>query len=582
MRLELIGQFFRGRGWPCARSEMLLVSYLLIIATSWFFGFAVDLPYDARLNVGLGIFLFLCLPLLYWPQCHSVLAHVLIGACLVTIFWVAAQTGGIHSMALMWPTTLSVVALLVIGLEGTVIWFGVTLMSFVVLHYLTVNHWVLSSNAHVFSHHNWAILTVTVLTVLLMIGVQLYSFLHGLQVRKLQASNLELQRTHATLLEIQNLRDEFVASVGHELRTPMNAILGFNGVLRDQIGPSASMRATVDHIHDATCQLLGLVNDILDFSQLQAGKMQLHTRYADMTALLQEICLPWQKVAKDKGIELIWHAATDFPAHILLDEKKIRKIVDNLLDNAIKFTESGAVVLKWGRQGDSFRLEVSDTGHGIAQDMQSRIFKRFERADLDTHKKYGGTGLGLAICDGLVKLHGGSIGVTSHEGFGSTFWLQMPLVAADATHCSGVLEPEIQVIPASAVFRLLLVDDNPINLMVAEIQLHKAWPELDIVSCQSGSEALRRIAQSSFDLALVDMVMPEMDGIELTHRIRGHDDLDVARMPMVAFTANVESHERQRCLDAGMNAVLTKPMDEKLMQTVISGALRQRYPQRWS
>jgi CheY-like chemotaxis protein len=301
-----------------------------------------------------------------------------------------------------------------------------------------------------------------------------------------------------------------------------------------------------------------------------------------VTSLLTQTCAPWQQAAKLKGIELMLLSAHDFPPQILLDDKKFKKIVDNLLGNAIKFTASGAVVLKWGRQGQWLRLEVSDTGHGIAQSMQSRIFKRFERADLETNRKYGGTGLGLAICDGLVNLHGGTIGVSSHEGFGSTFWLQIPLQEVTSASALTASDDDVRAIPSDTAFRLLLVDDNKINLMVAEIQLAKAWPQIDIVSCLSAMEALKAVERSGFDVALVDMVMPEMDGLELTGHLRAHIEVAVAQMPIIAFTANVESHERHRCLDAGMCDVLTKPMDEKLMVSIISRALRQRYPERWS
>lgn len=225
---------------------------------------------------------------------------------------------------------------------------------------------------------------------------------------------------------------------------------------------------------------------------------------------------------------------------------------------------------------------MSDTGNGIAPQVQSRIFKRFERADLETNRKYGGTGLGLAICDGLVKIHGGTIGVSSQEGLGSTFWIQLPLQQACSADAPLQLAEPIQTLPADAEFRVLLVDDNKLNLMVAEIQLAKAWPRLKMVSCQSGAEALAAIAHQRFDLALVDMVMPEIDGIELTRRLRAHQDPQVAQMPVVAFTANVEPHERKRCLQAGMDDVLTKPMDEKLMVSSISALLCRRYPGRWT
>lgn len=582
MSSGLIRRFCQLWGLPFTRSKMLVVSLLLIGGTSLFFGCVLDLPYDPRLNIHLAVFLVACLPFVYWPRCYELVANLLIGSSLVTVFLIAMQTGGINSMALMWPTALPVLALLLIGLKETVYWFVTTLLSFVVLHYLTVGHWISGSNAHVLDLHVWGVLTASVLTVLLMVGVQMYDYLHRLQLRKLEASNDELKRTHDTLIRIQNLRDEFVASVGHELRTPMNAILGFNGVLRDQMGRDANMVATVDHIQDATHQLLDLVNDILDFSQLQAGKMQLQLRPCDLEALLAQVCEPWKKAAHAKGIELVLQAPTSFPVHIMLDGVKVKKIVNNLVDNAVKFTDSGSVVLRWGRQDETFRLEVSDTGHGIALDVQGQIFKRFERADLETNRKYAGTGLGLAICDGLVKIHGGKIGVVSHEGVGSTFWVQLPLQDARNGCLSMGDEIEKPSIAADAEFSLLLVDDNKINLMVAEIQLTKVWPRLKVVSCLSAAEALDAVLKARFDVALVDMVMPEMDGIELTHRLRVHVDPAVSQMPILAFTANVELQERDKCLDAGMNDVLTKPMDEKLMVSKISSVLRLHDSGRWS
>lgn len=578
----LVRRFGQLWGLPFTRVQMLWVSMALIAGTSLFFGLVLDLPYDATLNIRLGIFLILCMPLLYWPASYVWVANLLLGASLVTIFWIAAQTGGINSMALMWPAALSVLALLLMGLKGTLFWWGATVLSFLCLHQLTVNGVMGGSNAHVLDKSAWGLFTVLVLTVLLMVGVHMYDYLHGLHMRKLQASNKELQRTHEALIRLQNLRDEFVAAVGHELRTPMNAILGFNGLLRDQIGPDSRMISTVDHIHDATHQLLGLVNDILDFSQLQAGKMQLHPRPCDLNALMAEASVPWRAAARAKGVELVMQAPSDFPQDILLDERKFKKMVDNLVGNAIKFTSAGLVVVKWGQHAQSFQLQVSDTGQGIAPEVQSQIFKRFERADLETNRKYGGTGLGLAICDGLVKIHGGRIGVSSQEGLGSTFWIQLPLQRAGSADAPAHLAADIQVLPADAEFKVLLVDDNQLNVMVAEIQLAKAWPRLSVVSCLSGAGALAAIAKQHFDLALVDMVMPEIDGIELTRRLRAHEDPQTSKMPIVAFTANVEPHERQRCLEAGMDDVLTKPMDEKLMVARISNLLRQRYPGRWS
>lgn len=560
-----------------SRSELLLAGLLMIGGTSWFYGLFLDLPYDPWLNIRLGIFLGLCLPFVYWPACYTLVAHLLIASCAITMFQIAMQTGGINSLPMMWLTAVPVLPLFLVGLRGTAYWFVITLVSIAVMHYLTAVNKVSGSNAHVFEHTHWGLMTVTALTLILMTGVRLYDQIHRVQMRQLEDSNEALRQTHETLIHLQNLRDEFVASVGHELRTPMNAILGFNGVLRDQLAHDPQMLNTVGHIHDATHQLLGLVNDILDFSQLQAGKMQLNIKPCDLVWVLQHACDPWQQVAEAKGVQLHFERPDDFPRQVMVDEGKFRKLADKLLDNAIKFTESGSVAVHLAREGNDLKLMVQDTGHGIAADVQGQIFARFERADLETNRKFGGTGLGLAICKGLVELMGGQIGFSSQESQGSRFWVSLPWVDVSTASSPAQAEPETQRVAADVAFKLLLVDDNKINLMVAQMQLSKAWPRMSIVSCASAAQALATLEQTAFDIALVDMVMPEMDGLELTRVIRRHAVPQVAQLPIVGFTANVESHERGRCLDAGMNDVLTKPMDEQWMVAVISRWLGPRF-----
>lgn len=565
--LQRVVQLWEG---TFSRSELLLAALLMIGGTSWVYGLFLDLPYDPWLNIRLGIFLAFCIPFVYWPACYTLVANLLIASCGVTMFQIAMQTGGINSLPMMWLTAIPVLPLFLIGLRGTAYWFVITLVSIAFMHYLTVSNKVSGGNAHVFEHIPWGYLTVTALTLILMIGIRLYDQIHRLQMRQLEDSNEALRQTHETLIHLQNLRDEFVASVGHELRTPMNAILGFNGVLRDQLAHDPQMLNTVGHIHDATHQLLGLVNDILDFSQLQAGKMQLNIKPCDLVLVLQHACDPWRKVAESKGVRLHFEKPENFPREVMVDEGKFRKLADKLLDNAIKFTNSGAVTVRLAREGDGLKLMVEDTGHGIAADVQGQIFTRFERADLETNRKFGGTGLGLAICKGLVDLMGGHIGFSSQEGQGSRFWVSLSSVDVSTASPRELLQSETLILQADAAFKLLLVDDNKINLMVAQMQLSKAWPRLNIVSCSSAAQALAALEQSAFDIALVDMVMPDMDGLALTRVIRRHAVPEIAQLPIVGFTANVESHERGRCLDAGMNDVLTKPMDEQWMVAVIS------------
>ena len=199
------------------------------------------------------------------------------------------------------------------------------------------------------------------------------------------------------------------------------------------------------------------------------------------------------------------------------------------------------------------------------------MFRQFEHADVQTNRAYGGTGLGLTICERLVAMMGGEIGVRSTLGQGSVFWFDLPL---EAVVSGRPAVAPVQALPASEPLRILLVDDNTVNLMVARLQLLKIWPQANITQCSDGPQALRYLDVLAFDVALIDMVMPEMDGMQLTHQIRSRFPTQAARMPILALTANTQPQERQRCLDAGMDDVLHKPMDTAQLVTSVSTLVR--------
>lgn len=556
-----------------SQRHMLALALLIIGVTSGIYGLFLAVPYDPQLNIRLAIFLGICALLLCLPNTHHVVAHLLIGACGLTVFLISTQTGGMNSLAMIWLAAVPMLPLFLTGMRGTVSWLVVTVLSMVLMHVMTSGEWVLSSNAHVLMAIPWGYFTVTILTLLIMTGVILYDQLHRKQMRRLAQSNEALAQTHAALVSMQNLREEFVASVGHELRTPMNAILGFNNVLRDRVGPDPMVTATVDHIHDATHQLLDLVNDILDFSQLQAAKMQVYPVPCDVVQALKKTCADWQEKARIKGIDFSLQVSRDIPECLLLDVEKFSKVAHKLLDNALKFTSSGSVQVSLSPAGNLFKLEVEDTGQGISPAVQRQIFRRFERADMETNRKYGGAGLGLAICEGLLELMGGRIDCRSQEGQGTTFCVLLPLVELPPQAKPEPSPHDTARLNVGDECRVLLVDDNKINLLVAKAQLNRLWPDMRIVCCQSAGMAWDVLKNSRFDLALLDVMMPDVDGLELTRRLRGHPDPAVATMPILAFTANVGSDEHMRCLRAGVNDVLTKPMDEKRMREVIARVL---------
>jgi len=213
---------------------------------------------------------------------------------------------------------------------------------------------------------------------------------------------------------------------------------------------------------------------------------------------------------------------------------------------------------------------VQDSGPGIAAERLPHIFNRFEQADLQTARRYGGTGLGLAVCEQLVKLHRGRIGVSSEAGQGALFWLELPLAAVQA--------PTVPAPAAGALAlrRLLLVDDNPVNLMVARLVLQNNWPEAQVQSCTDAESALAWLERERFDAVFMDMVMPGTDGRQATRRLRQHARPELARLPVIGLTANHNTHDRQLCLQAGMDEVLAKPLDAQAVRETLERLLAQR------
>jgi signal transduction histidine kinase len=268
----------------------------------------------------------------------------------------------------------------------------------------------------------------------------------------------------------------------------MNAILGFNGVLRKELADDPEQLAVVGHIRRSTEHLMQVVNDIMDFSQLQAGQLRLNPADFDLSALLQELKKRHGDKAQNKGLTLCIESDPDLPARLHGDRLRLLQIINNLVDNAIKFTHAGQVTVKLLPQGDQLRIEVHDAGRGIAVERQPYIFRRFEHADLQTNRAYGGTGLGLTLCEKLTALHGGQIGVVSQPGRGAMFWFEIPLQAALK---AGAPETSSDDGGSDEALKILVVDDNRVNLMVAQLQLKKCWPYALITTVESGRQALQ-------------------------------------------------------------------------------------------
>ena len=550
----------------------LLRLYLLgVLLNSLMFYLMPPGYYDRNANLLHMLLVMALLPATRVVAWRAWIVHLVSALSLLLVTYIAAHTGGVNSTAMIWLSVIAVAVLMLQGARAMALWIVLILATIFGLEAAIYRGWV-SAVAHVGTQGvPWTLMNYLLASLSLMLVVVIYDRMHQKQLQELDRRNSELRATHHALIQAQAHKDEFVAAVGHELRTPMNAILGFNSVLRRELADRADQVEVVDHIRRSTTHLLQVVNDILDFSQLQAGRLSLHPTDFAVQALVEEALHPHQPKARQKGLWLqavidqalppVWHA----------DRQRLLQVLHNLLDNAIKFTAQGGVDLRIKAHGTRLRVEVQDTGPGIATQRQAHIFNRFEHADVQTNRAYGGTGLGLALCDQLTRLLGGRIGVQSQPGQGALFWLDLPLQAGEPQACQTPADEDtLQDQP----LEILVVDDNAVNLQVAQLQLQKVWPQARITAASSGAQALELLDTQRFDVALVDMVMPEMDGLQLTAQIRQRFPAITAKMPVLALTANTNPIEREQCLAAGMDEVLHKPMDLDALRRVVSRQIR--------
>lgn len=561
-----------------SRRTLLAVYMGVILLTGGLVSLLPSAGYDNRVVWAACALVLLMLPLV-WLRVSGLFRVLFHLANLVAGFmavYIAAYTGGINSNAMVWLNVLAVPVLLLRGPRQTLVWLGLIELAIFGMMLATHQGWVSSHTNPAQNGVPWALVNQVLALLDLMFAVHIYDHMQTRQLKELERRNTEMLATHQALLRAQAHKDEFVAAVGHELRTPMNAILGFNGVLRRELADRPQEVEVVDHIRRSTQHLLQVVNEILDFSQLQAGKVQLYPKDFDLPAALRQLMAQREERARQKGLAWRLQGADTLPRGVHMDAQRLTQVLGLLLDNALKFTAQGQVVLQVGLQtgpeGEQLRFEVQDTGVGVPPQRQAHIFNLFEHADVQTNRTYGGTGLGLTICQRLVHLFGGEIGVRSTPGQGSVFWLTLPCLRAQ-THILADEAGEDGVDP-QAPLDVLVVDDNSVNLMVAKLQLQKLWPQARIATASSAAQALQLLDTQGFDVALVDMIMPDMDGMQLTQQIRQRFPAITARMPIIALTANTNPVERERCLAAGMDDVLHKPMDTDSLVRCVNAQIR--------
>jgi signal transduction histidine kinase len=383
----------------------------------------------------------------------------------------------------------------------------------------------------------------------------------------LERTNSELKASNEAAQAASRAKSAFLAAMSHELRTPMNGVVGMSELLlTTELG--AQQVKSVQTIRRSALSLLTILNDILDFSKIEAGQMTLESTPFNLRKCADEALALLRPQVESKGLDLILDWPSNMPNDVVGDPTRFVQIINNLVDNALKFTSSGYIRLR-GRLGkkpdhrQEYRFEIEDTGIGIPAEAIGRLFTSFSQADSSTTRRFGGTGLGLAIVRRLAELMDGNCGVTSEVGKGSCFWFTLLLEpAADAPADSGPNPLAMFRSPHAAgegrKLRVLLVEDNLINQEVASALLETLDCECTIAD--NGRLALDALAAGNrFDLVLMDCQMPEMDGFEATRQIRAMEAPTGSHLPIVALTANAMAGDRELCLAAGMDDFLSKP-----------------------
>jgi len=401
----------------------------------------------------------------------------------------------------------------------------------------------------------------------------------------IEVQNVELEIARRTAEKANKIKSEFLADMSHEIRTPLNGVVGFANLMQ-KTELNTKQQEYISIIQKSANNLLAIINDILDFSKIEAGKLRMEHTPMDVRDCITETFNLLAPRAQEKNIALIPMVYSDVPNHFLGDPLRVKQIITNLVNNAIKFTEQGSVTVRVILEHETYshttlRISVSDTGIGIGLENQKSLFQAFNQMRTDTTRKFGGTGLGLVICKKLVEQMGGDIHVESEYGKGATFWFTLPVEKyIEPTHPELALSTDIvEIKNFNTPLNVLAVDDTPENLKLITLLLEDM--NMNVTAVKSGEAAIEAVEGHLFHLILMDIRMPTMNGIEATRTIREFEKIhNRDSVPIIALTAHALISEKQALLSAGIDDYLVKPIVENELKRILNKWIKVELPQK--
>ncbi|OYU12527.1 MAG: hypothetical protein CFE38_05770 [Comamonadaceae bacterium PBBC1] len=554
--------------------EGLFFSFLLILGlgygafalVSWSLGFGLGVGVNA-LGIA-GLLTLGGLRALGWRLSPLIAAlQALTLAQALSITWL---TGGIYSASISWLALATLPALLAYSHRAKIVGLSTGWLLIVGLYGYALLGGEMNLSILPQDLLHWHLMMAVVI-----FGMQVAVLFHMNVVRSqrmqaMQKNRRRLRQIHRQLRQTQQQKDLFVASVSHELRTPMNAILGLADLIQHDPQLDDEVRAKMVDIQKSGEHLLTIVNDLMDHAQMEAGRLQVVKEAFNLHETVEMGFQLLKRRAETKPLHYHLRIDPEVPKWMLGDSHRLTQILVNLLGNAIKFTAQGEVFLHCSAPGAApgsappfIHLTVRDTGIGIAPQLHHRVFESFSQADNTIARRFGGNGLGMSITRGLVEAMGGRIGLQSQAGVGSTFDVSLPCTICPPPENAPRQEEDTL---SEKSLRVLIADDNPMNRQIASLQLRRHFPKAEVVTVDNGLKAFEAVRDGAvFDVVLMDLLMPEMDGQSACQKIRHELPKPRCDTPIIALTANADTQEWARCIESGMNECMLKPFNRTLL-----------------